>query len=831
MDRYGRPLSPAGRRGAQPGRSSTGTLVYPSPFDNYYGPTRSSREFAAAAGPRTSADRVLQPRAVPRYRPESPPSRQSRDDYVVRPRRMTLDPDAAEIRRPLSTIGASSDNRSSRPVITTSDRPSSPLAKPSRTRPEEPYYLQPASSNHREHRRNYTVGSTDSSRAITGGRDDRDRRDRGGYRSSGIGNGRSGYNLNQPLTRQVDDRDRGGYEYTDRREQMYRDTEPRPRPRRDSYTGGARERPLSMTGLEDYLPRAERPPKEAGPPVSMRGFDALGRSGSLRQGPNSRDFDVSSDFSRDDYERRKAHVPRVALHQGAGEAYVPSRDDESVYDDPRDRKPRKTVFEDEVVDNKPREAYSNQHDSARRPKPAADIAKSEHRPKERYPGDYEVNGEDRSRRPHDKGAHRDGREDDREKRRREDATRDVRADVPTRDRREEPPRERRDDGHRERRDEYPREKAPHSDQGLNNGLMLGGAAAATGLATEAGRSHHRHKDPRDERDARHNTVRDNDRDRYPAVRDQAQNTSASTVGREESEEERHERRRRRRERKEREDKEAREFEERERRRVADEAAIPRDPPAREAMARTPDLRDAAVPREGFARDPGRDQERRRDVEELAPPRDNAVREQRSYERPSNDSRPTAVEAPKPQPHSHHRHHSRNHSYDSYSDSDSSLSSASSRHPRNVVRVVTPTSDRTPSLPPAPKSILRQPREKFPEDPAPVREGVAPLKDAGKKGIPPNARWTKIDRKLVNPEALEAGNERYEERVDYVIVLRVLTKEEIEQYAAKTQELRASRAAAPTPLQLPPPPPQQQQQAATGTGKVGRPEQGGVPEWG
>lgn len=71
----------------------------------------------------------------------------------------------------------------------------------------------------------------------------------------------------------------------------------------------------------------------------------------------------------------------------------------------------------------------------------------------------------------------------------------------------------------------------------------------------------------------------------------------------------------------------------------------------------------------------------------------------------------------------------------------------------------------------------------------MREGVAPLKDAHKQGIPPGARWTKIDRRLVNPEALEAGNERFEERPDYVIVLRVLSKEEIQQYAVKTQEIR------------------------------------------
>jgi hypothetical protein len=91
----------------------------------------------------------------------------------------------------------------------------------------------------------------------------------------------------------------------------------------------------------------------------------------------------------------------------------------------------------------------------------------------------------------------------------------------------------------------------------------------------------------------------------------------------------------------------------------------------------------------------------------------------------------------------------------------------------------------------PKGILKPPRDKFPEEPNPVREGVAPLKDAHKKGIPPEARWTKIDRRLVNPAALEAGNERYEERPDYVIVLRVLTKEEIQGYAVKTQEIRGT----------------------------------------
>jgi rubredoxin len=89
--------------------------------------------------------------------------------------------------------------------------------------------------------------------------------------------------------------------------------------------------------------------------------------------------------------------------------------------------------------------------------------------------------------------------------------------------------------------------------------------------------------------------------------------------------------------------------------------------------------------------------------------------------------------------------------------------------------------------------LRKPTEKFPEDPDPIREGVAPHKSALKgKDIPPGARWTKIDRRLVNPEALEEAKERFEERMDCVIVLRVLTKQEIQKLADRTAEIRAAR---------------------------------------
>jgi hypothetical protein len=110
-----------------------------------------------------------------------------------------------------------------------------------------------------------------------------------------------------------------------------------------------------------------------------------------------------------------------------------------------------------------------------------------------------------------------------------------------------------------------------------------------------------------------------------------------------------------------------------------------------------------------------------------------------------------------------------------------------------LQLVEPPKEKEPEL--KPKGILKPARQvPFPEDPNPTREGVAPLKDAGKKGIPPGARWTKINRMLVNPAALEAAHERYEERDDYVIVLRVLSREEIQKHADKTKEIRGKRFA-------------------------------------
>ncbi|KAI0147467.1 hypothetical protein GGR57DRAFT_251882 [Xylariaceae sp. FL1272] len=108
----------------------------------------------------------------------------------------------------------------------------------------------------------------------------------------------------------------------------------------------------------------------------------------------------------------------------------------------------------------------------------------------------------------------------------------------------------------------------------------------------------------------------------------------------------------------------------------------------------------------------------------------------------------------------------------------------------TVRVVSPPRDKSDQKPI--KGILKAPKVRFPEEDNPIREGVAPHKDdktKKDKDIPAGARWTKISRKRVNPEALTIGKERFEIRDDFVIVLRVLNKEEIQAYATATAQIR------------------------------------------
>lgn len=147
----------------------------------------------------------------------------------------------------------------------------------------------------------------------------------------------------------------------------------------------------------------------------------------------------------------------------------------------------------------------------------------------------------------------------------------------------------------------------------------------------------------------------------------------------------------------------------------------------------------------------------------------------------------------------HRHRRRSHSHKQVASKDETYTEDSAdseqeddeRERTARLQLVEPPKEKEPE--PKPKGILKPARQTpFPEDPNPTREGVAPHKNAGKKGIPPGARWTKIKRAWVNPEALRAAHERYEERDDYVIVLRVLSIEEIENLAHKTRKIREAR---------------------------------------
>ncbi|KAL9124019.1 MAG: hypothetical protein Q9217_006606, partial [Psora testacea] len=353
-------------------------------------------------------------------------------------------------------------------------------------------------------------------------------------------------------------------------------------------------------------------------------------------------------------------------------------------------------------------------------------------------------GEERHRRVHHHREHdhrKDYDEREERERRREHDDRDRRV-------RDEPPRHLRDN----------REEA-----GLNSGLVAGGGAvAAAGLAAEGARKHrHRDEDFRSLKDSLG----------YLRQPDQASESTsisgdAKGGGDRDEEDDREKRRRRRRRERERED--------RENRGAREEA---------QHRAQDPSLAQAEGGQQQVA---------------LVPPKEQSLREQGSYERPPE----TSGEEPRrhrKRHHHHRRHHAHTHTSDSYSDPSSSSCSPSSdsdlstnRLPRQPPRVVSPPTDATETAPkPPPKGILKPPREKFPEEPSTIREGVAPL-EAAKKGIPPEARWTRINRRLVNPEALEMENVRFEEFPDHVIVLKVLNQEEIAKFTKLTHEVRERR---------------------------------------
>lgn len=722
-----RAMSPGSRRIARGESSSTGMLIFPSAFDQYQGPSRSSTAFTS--GPRTSAERLGPPRVVPRYRHESPPRNSSRDDYVVRPRRQTLTVPTPPAPRPLSLFSPSSPSRI-RPIITsTFEKPPSPSALATRPRRDEDYYLLPSSStSRREPDRNYTY---------EGSRQARDRWEHGLYRRPG--NITGAYHTDPPYVRpNVPDEWGPGYEYTNRREQVYRDTAPRLRTRRESDSG-RRERASSMAELENYPSRINPASRDPGPPITLetRGFHpgertGLDRSGSLGKSHRKPENEPPRDYIRAQYDvsqpRKSSHVPVVHQEQ------------------PENFSTRRREVKDAT------EAQSRKYDTSSNPEPRKDTDRTDHLDEQ-----YGRTTDDRFTRYHDRKPHRSHEREDQDHHRtheRKDRDHHRSHDREDRDHHRSHDREGRDyhrGYEREDRDhrvkEDVRARGQESGQEISeNGLiaLTAASAAGAGVVADSSRSrHHRHDRQKDDDDPTKERTRVDDRG-HRTKREDSQKEGSSSDTTEDSGDEKRERHERHR----------------------------RHPATRE----------------------DKELEAQRETEAL-PPSDGNADDGLSRENPTPKELPQ-IEAPPRSGDRHHHHYSHTQEKDSFSE-DSHNSEP--REPRDAlekrkrqVRVVTPSEDlREPEQPI--KGILRPPREKFPEDPAPVREGVAPL---NKKGIPPNARWTKIDRRLVNPEALVAGNERYEERPEYVIVLRVLTKEEIEAYALKTQEIRAKRGYPP-----------------------------------
>lgn len=744
---YGRAGSPPRNRYAPPGRTSASSFFSPSSFDTYPPSTRSTRDYPP--GSRISVERVDAPRVLP-LRTRSPPRRAAEDDYTVRPRPRGTVLEAPRIRRPVGMVVPSSTARSSRPIITSAiERPPSPVTATRRDRRDDDYELLPASSStRRHHQRHSSLGTTDSGRLMPADRDPREKI----YLKS---------NLGRPSVRErQDENDRDfGFENTEApREPRYQDSY-RQRSRRDSHNSG---RPTSMVIPEDYIPRSNREP---GPPVSTRGFENIGRSQSLRQGYHAKNEDRAlRDYGRDDRQisyHPKPSRPEIALHQPSNGAYAPYPEEESrrrlrkpgPEEDvlellPKTRKPapedetldlsaksRKVIPEDDALEPRPKPRKTIREEERQEPRlrDPRDEENDQSRPKSRKPILEDQRLEPRIRDPRDDDHDRDGDDRPRKHRhRRHHRDHDHRRDYDDRD-----------DRNPRARDDF-REKLDRAeDRGPSNGLLAGAgaAAAAAGLATEGVRRH-QNKESRDEESLPAKQYQDHLRE---PERDHLDTSSVSSGLSGDTQENKEERKRRKRLEKEEED------------RLYEEAR------AEERRAKE-------------------------NAELFVGPVEPVLREQASYERRPEDRAPRHHRSYTPR-----RHHSRTRDDDSYTESSFSSSSDSEddrieRQPR----VVTPSNEEKPALPPAPKGILRKPREKFPEHPDTVREGVAPHKEMPKKDVPPNARWTKINRKLVNPEALEQDGIRFNEYVDHVIVLKAMDLEEIEKYTRKTAEIREKR---------------------------------------
>ncbi|KAF2028237.1 hypothetical protein EK21DRAFT_101964 [Setomelanomma holmii] len=786
--RYKRSSSP--RRYANPGRSSTGTFADPSP--------------------RTSAERIggsLHPSTY--YVPSSSGSRgtggttSTVSSSYGRPRRNTGEamtrPTAPSTSMPIRTPYTPHGHL---------DRPSSPLAK-SWDKRGDTYITQGPTRT--QHKKIYSVDDTSHStqlvaeRELELARSHRDSIDRGyGGVTSG---GRTYHNSSKPPARLTDLGD-DGYSYTDPAS-MYRDTEPAwRRPRAGSLERTSR--PSSM--IVDRPARSSA--RELGPPPSVRGFDKInkniprshGRSSSIDRSREIPKYDLYPDETPSRSSSTRQHAP--AIHQ------EPRDHRRDTYHDPYDRRDRENENRrHNTVDHLPdREVSTRGFGIA----PANPALAHDHHALDREP--IWKPQDTALPRPDEYGSqyHSSHRADARMPDPRSSRDRDL-APPP-------PPPQAAAAAAYDNYDKRPREREPRERENSSS-YVPAVAGAATGVAATLGAAGYmKSRDREKDRESSEERERERERERrraYDALdsRDKEDRRDRRSDDRDDKRERRPDERRdvpppapayapppeadrKPRERRYEDDDKERssrkapssegsgderprhyvdrdaERRESERRREPAQKEAPLDPDEdyrRRVQAEAE--RSSRAARDRDQGDSDRERERR-------PRKDEADRSRVPEER-SRASPPTAREPPSS------RYDERSSSvYDAnLVQEPESFDKLQSDQPSKSVTIVAPPKEAAPPV----KGILRKPTEKFPEEPEPIREGVAPHKDALKgKDIPIGARWTRIDRRLVNPEALEEAKERFEERMDCVIVLRVLTKQEIQKLADRTKRLREKR---------------------------------------
>lgn len=786
--RYTRPSSPR-RAYGNPARASTGGFADPYYDSSYY---------ARPSSPRASIDRLT---AASTYhspywnQPTSSlaaarSSNYKYDSYTSRPRRNTND-----LSRP--NVSTSALPQTSLPLRTPysphtsshADRPRSPLAASYDKRGDT--YITGGSS--RTHKKVYSVDDSSHLTKLVAEVDaSRHHTDRGYNVTSG---GRT-YHDSKPVPR-LADMSNEGYSYTDPAS-MYRDTEPAwRRPRAGSIERSSR--PTSM--INDRPPRTST--RESGPPPSTRGFDKIhsaprphGRSSSIDRTPvpkydpypdahlgrssstrsrapaavHQEPREHRRDTYRDDYARRdvenKRHTTgfedRDVTSRGFGIATGPpvlahdhhALDRQPLYPPkepprPRQQEPASSYYQPERAEARMPEARSSRD----RDVPAPDY---DRRTRERDHGKhdkYESNG---SFVPTAAGAVAGvaatlgaaGYMKAREKERGSD-----------RDSSGERERERRKEYDERDRQDRPDERRERKSEGRRNSLAPAPVApvpAAVPTPAPAAPAQIAAPDypPYPEPDRRYRDRRHEDDDKEKVSSRKAPSPEGSG------------------------DERPRHYVDRDAERRKEPAPQPAavDPDEEYRRRIQQEAERASRSNRDRENDSDQEKERRRRKDERERSRSRGPEEQ------SRASPPRDAPSSRPDERSSATHNGGLVQEPEALDKEGEPASKS-------VQIVEP-----PKEPVAPvKGILRKPTAKFPEDPEPIREGVAPHKDALKgKDIPVGARWTRIDRRLVNPEALEQAKERFEERMDCVIVLRVLTKEEIQKLADRTKKIREAR---------------------------------------